>query len=56
MQNFPKIALDLIKHEIEKSNFLNEKGEFDFVKVKNYFLSDQRRACKYIYFFYYLIF
>lgn len=48
MQNLPiKIAFDFFKQEIEKSNFINEKGEFDFSKVKAYILNDQRRICKY---------
>jgi hypothetical protein len=34
MQNLPTIAYDFVKREIEKSNFFNEKGEFDFSKVK----------------------
>jgi hypothetical protein len=47
MQNFPTIASDFLKNEIKKGNFFNEKGEFDFSKVKAYVLSDQRRVCKY---------
>ena len=44
MQAIIEVASNLMAREIKESNFFDENGKFEIKKVKDYFLSDQRRA------------